>query len=168
MASTPRGRTPLGGRTSVNLPRSTEQELRVVAGRFGQRRFGTIVRVAIRRLMDQSPTLVEHRLAARRPLSVESHLVTIYLGEDLRAELDVYVATVDAQLAEVIRLACDLLLAELATARLDGAEIDLTDAVTQDVYRGAEPNSYIIRRHQERQTAGQQDGTRNSRFPARR
>lgn len=146
------GRTPFGGRTSVYLSLSTQREMRSLANQFGQRRFAAIARIAIRRMMTNSPILIAERVERRRPWSIESVPTPIFLGEELRSELDHFAGKIGAPLSELVRLACDMLLTELATARLDGNEIDLTEAVNAEVYRGSEPSrSRIIRRHELRQ-----------------
>lgn len=162
-----RGRIPIGGRTSAFLAVSTVQELRVVADRFGQRRFGAIVRIALRRLVSAPPDDLVERLAARRGWSTEQPPTPLWLGPDLRAELDVLAGASDGVVSELIRFGCDALLLELATARLNGAEIDLTDAVHEEMFRGSDPNRAELIRRRERKEARRRSEERSRRSRAK-
>ena len=124
---------------------STKAELQLLADRFGQRRLGAIVRIAIRRMLVSDVDLAA-LLPRRRGFDTEVTVVPIFLGEDLTAELTVLAERVSSSRAALIRLACDLFLAERSNSRRRGAELDLTDEVNAEVYRGVENRDALIRR----------------------
>lgn len=150
------GRVPIGGRHNVSVAVSTKAEIRLLADRFGQRRFGAIVRIAVRRLLIASsdedfPAL----LPKPRAFDSEMTVVPVFLGDDLTSELTELAGRLSSSRAELVRVACDRLLAEQASNLLNGVEVDLTDEVNAEVYRGIDNRDALIRRRMRAQTKSQ-------------
>lgn len=148
------GRVPIGGRHNISISASTKAELHLLAEPFGQRRVGAIVRIAIRRML-VSDVNYETLLTQRQGLDTERSIVPIFLGDDLTTELTALADQMASSRAELVRLACDLFLAELSTSRRRGVEADLTDEVNAEVYRGVENRDALIRRRMRAQARQQ-------------
>lgn len=144
------GRTPIGSRSNIKMDPETKRGIAILAAPFGQRRFGAVVRLAIRRMLAESPDGLGELLTARRQTQPSMVIAPVHLGDDLAAQLTELARDLGVHRAELIRLACDKLLTDIAIGRLNGSPIDLTEEVTAEAYLGEANRDTLIRRHQQR------------------
>jgi hypothetical protein len=130
----------------------TKRGIAILAEPFGQRRFGAVVRLAIRRLLAEPPANITELLTMRRDAEVVMVIAPVHLGDDLASQLTTFGQSLGFHRAELVRLACDKLLTDVATERLHGRPVDLTAEVTAEVYLGEANREKLIRRHLTKQT----------------
>ena len=136
------GRAPIGARTSLNFPAATKDALQSFASRFGQRRGGAVVRIAVRRLVDRPGPLAKE-VSAQKGLPVGVQM-PVYLGEDLDLELDRLATKYKTSRVAIVRIASERFLAWIAEQGLHSATVGLA----AEVYRGAANRDLLIRRRE--------------------
>lgn len=143
------GRTPIGVPRTIYVSQSDRSELWFIADHFGQRRRGPLVRVAIRRMLDNVPAAVLASLLAYPDEVRDPVQVNIYLGDELMKRLGLREQEHEAGRSTLVRLACRMLLAELR--RGDVVPSDLTDAINSEVFNGEANRQLLISRRERRE-----------------
>lgn len=152
------GRTPIGPPVGVFLSADVDLALRAIAEPFGQRRRSAVIRVAIRRLLaDQqglgaAARLREENRATRPPCAA---VVNMHLDKPTTAELDGLATQHGTTRAEIMRIAVDRFLLELAELRLAGTPFDIETAVNEEIFNGTANRERLIARRQRREAARQ-------------
>ena len=153
-----RGRTPIGPPVGVFLSADVDRALRAVAEPFGQRRRSAVIRVAIRRLLadqDCLGTAVRLREENRATRPLFDAVVNMHLDMPTRAGLDGLAARHGTTRAEIMRIAVDRFLLELAELRLAGTPFDIETAVNAEIFNGTANRERLIARRQRREAARQ-------------
>ncbi|MDH6284673.1 CopG family transcriptional regulator [Prescottella agglutinans] len=148
------GRTPIGPAIQVQFSKEAHLALIAVAEPFGQRRRSAVIRIAIGRLLaDQADldALVRERERNRATRPVFSSILNIHLDEELADRLSRLAHGLDTKRAELIRIALDKLLLELAQLRLAGTPFDIESAVYEEIFKGEASRDLLIRRRQRRE-----------------
>lgn len=152
------GRTPIGPPIAVVLAADVDLALRAIAEQFGQRRRSAVIRVAIRRLLaDQhglgtAVRLREDNRATRPAFDV---VVDVHLDEPTTTELGRLAIRHSTKRAEIIRIAVDRFLLELAELRLAGTPFDTETAINTETFNGTANRERLIARRKSREAARQ-------------
>ncbi|MBM9839627.1 ribbon-helix-helix protein, CopG family [Rhodococcus hoagii] len=145
------GRTPIGPAIQVQFSKEAHLALCAAAEPFGQRRRSAVIRVAIGRLLadrTRLESLVREREANRATRPAFSSIVNMHLDEGLADTLSRLARDVDSNRTELIRIAVDRFLADLALLRLAGTPFDLETAVNAEIFNGEANRDLLIRRRQ--------------------
>ncbi|NKR65375.1 ribbon-helix-helix protein, CopG family [Rhodococcus hoagii] len=149
------GRTPIGPAIHVQFAKEAHLALCAVAEPFGQRRRSAVIRVAIGRLLaDQRAnlaSLVRAREANRATRPAFSSIVNMHLGPELADTLSRVARDLDTNRTELIRIAVDRFLVDLAQLRLAGTPFDLEAAINAEIFNGEANRDLLIRRRQRRE-----------------
>ncbi|NKT45955.1 hypothetical protein GS676_24340 [Rhodococcus hoagii] len=152
------GRTPIGPPIGVFLSVDVDLALRAIAEPFGQRRRSAVIRVAIRRLLANQDGLeaavrLREENRATRPLF--DAVVNMHLDKPTKTELDGLAARHGTTRAEIMRIAVDRFLLELAKLRLAGTPFDIETAVNSEIFNGTANRDRLIARRQRHEAARQ-------------
>lgn len=148
------GRTPIGPAIGVQFSKEAHLALCAAAEPFGQRRRSAVVRVAISRLLGHQAGLTaivhsrKRNHATRPPFS---KVMNMHLDEDLTARLDTLARRLGVARGELIRIAVDRFVVEIAELRLAGAPFDLETAVNAEIFNGEASRDRLIRRRRRRE-----------------
>ncbi|WP_145238475.1 MULTISPECIES: ribbon-helix-helix protein, CopG family [Nocardiaceae] len=148
------GRTPIGPAIHVQFAKEAHLALIAVAEPFGQRRRSAVIRVAIGRLLaDQTnlESLVREREANRATRPTFSSIVNMHLGQELADNLSRAARALDTNRTELIRIAVDRFLVDLAQLRLAGTPFDLETAINAEIFNGEANRDLLIRRRLRRE-----------------
>ncbi|WP_430336144.1 ribbon-helix-helix domain-containing protein [Rhodococcus sp. ACT016] len=148
------GRWSVGPPIGVFFSEDANRALIAIAEPFGTRHRSGVIRVAIRRLLtDQAglPSLVEERARnsvtrPRFPVQMNMHL-----DEETAHHLADLARRLGANRGELIRIAVDLFLVDLAQLRLAGTPFDIEAALTDELFQGEASRDRLIRRGRRRQ-----------------
>ncbi|NKS02535.1 ribbon-helix-helix protein, CopG family [Rhodococcus hoagii] len=117
-----------------------------------------MIRVAIRRLLadqDGLGAVVHLREENRATRPLFDAVVNMHLDMPTRAELDRLAARHGTTRAEIMRIAVDRFLLELAELRLAGTPFDIETAVNEEIFNGTANRERLIARRQRREAARQ-------------
>lgn len=149
------GRTPIGPAIHVQFAKEAHLALCAVAEPFGQRRRSAVIRVAIGRLLADHranlASLVRAREANRATRPAFSSIVNMHLGPELADTLSRVARDLDTNRTELIRIAVDRFLVDLAQLRLAGTPFDLEAAINAEIFNGEANRDLLIRRRQRRE-----------------
>ncbi|MFZ2178393.1 MAG: CopG family transcriptional regulator, partial [Rhodococcus sp. (in: high G+C Gram-positive bacteria)] len=127
------------------LPSSKKQVWRL-AGRYGDKLNTALLRVALRRLLDEPGDLTGdlENIAPLRDLRLEIYpaRANVHFDETLRNKLDALAARVGSDRAELMRLAAKRLLDEPGI---------IDQAVTREIFRSEKNKRHLLARHARRQ-----------------
>ncbi len=148
------GRTPIGPPIRMQLSTEAHLALSAVAEPFGQRRRSAVIRVALGRILADHTDLAaivqaRERNRASRPTFPRN--VNMHVDEDLAHRLSDLADAHHITRAELIRIAVDRFLVELAQLRLAGTPFDLETAVNKEIFNGEANRNLLIRRRQRRE-----------------
>ncbi|MCD7052824.1 ribbon-helix-helix protein, CopG family [Rhodococcus sp. BH2-1] len=148
------GRTPIGPAIHVQFAKEAHLALIAVAEPFGQRRRSAVIRVAIGRLLADRTnleSLVRERDANRAARPAFSSIVNMHLGQELADTLSRVARDLDTNRTELIRIAVDRFLLDLAQLRLAGTPFDLETAINDEIFNGEVSRERLIRRRRRRE-----------------
>ncbi|AWK76214.1 CopG family transcriptional regulator (plasmid) [Rhodococcus oxybenzonivorans] len=140
------GRTGLSDKVEVMVNPSAKQQVWGLAGRHGDKLSTALVRVALRRLLDEPGDLAGdlENIAPLRDLRPEifSARVNVHFDAPLRDRLDALAALVGSDRAELMRLAAE---------RVLEAPGMIEHAVNHEIFRSEKNRAYLLARHVRRQ-----------------
>ena len=139
-------RTGLCDRVDVMINPSSRHRIRHLAGRYGDKLGTALLRVVLRRLLDEPGDLAAdlENIAPLRDLRPESYRATIkvHFDDPLRDKLDELAARVGSDRAELVRLA--------ARRVLDQPGL-IEHAVNDEIIRSDKHKAHLMARHARRQ-----------------
>ncbi|SEB29480.1 CopG family transcriptional regulator [Rhodococcus koreensis] len=139
-------RTGLSDRVDVMVNPSSRQQIRYLAGRYGDKLSTALLRVVLRRLLDEPGDLAAdlETIAPLRDLRPENYPATIKVNFDdpLRDKLDTLAAQVGSDRTELVRLA--------ARRVLDQPGL-IEHAVNDEIIRSDKHKAHLLARHARRQ-----------------
>ncbi|MFD9667177.1 ribbon-helix-helix protein, CopG family [Rhodococcus sp. NPDC059968] len=139
-------RTGLSDRVDVMVTPSSRQRIWYLAGRYGDKLNTALLRVALRRLLDEPGDLAAdlETIAPLRDLRPESYPATIkvHFDDPLRDKLDELAARVESDRTELVRLA--------ARRVLDQPGL-IEHAVNDEIIRSEKHKAHLMARHARRQ-----------------
>lgn len=150
------GRTPIDPPSRIQLSTEAHLALSAVAEPFGQRRRSAVIRVALGRILADHTDLaaiVQERETNRASRPTYPRNVNMHVDEDLAQRLSDLAATHHITRAELIRIAVDRFLVELAQLRLTGTPFDIETAVNHEIFNGEANRDRLIRRRRRREAA---------------
>ena len=140
------GRTGLSDKVEVMVNPSAKHRIWRLAGRHGDKLGTALLRVALRRLLEDPGDLTAdlEALAPLRDLRPESHpaRVNVHFGNPLRDKLDALAAQVGSDRAELMRLAAQ---------RVLEAPGMIEQAVNHEIFRSEKNRAPLMARHARRQ-----------------
>lgn len=148
------GRLRVGPPISIYLSADANQALVALAEPFGTRHRSGVVRVAIRRLLadqDGLPAIVDERVRNRATRPRFPALMNMHLDEETADRLLRLAQQLEITRVEVVRIAVDRFLLDIAQFRLAGAPFDIEAAVTDELFPGEANRDRLIRRSRKRQ-----------------
>ncbi|MGO4205179.1 hypothetical protein AB4Z09_26270 [Rhodococcus sp. TAF43] len=148
------GRTPIGPPIGVHFSEDANRALIAVAEPWGQRRRSAVVRVAIRRLLANQAGLqaiVEERARNRATQPPCPDLMNMHLDKATANQLTHLARQLETKRGELVRIALDRFLVELAQLRLAGTPFDIETAINRESYNGEENRERMIRRRRLRE-----------------
>ncbi|MGO4205009.1 hypothetical protein AB4Z09_25385 [Rhodococcus sp. TAF43] len=143
------GRTPIGPAVQVKFSLEAHQALIAVAAPFGQRRRSAVIRIAIGRLLASRAGLaaiVRERANNRATRPAFPYIVNMHIDPVLADRLARLALSLGIKRAELIRIAVDRFLVELAQLRLAGTPFDIETAINDEVFNGEANRDRLIRR----------------------
>lgn len=148
------GRLRVGPAIIIYLTEDANRVLISIAEPFGTRHRSGVVRVAIRRLLadqDALPARVAERArnGATRPRFPV--LMRMHLDEETADRLLRLAQRLETTRSELIRIALDQFLVDIAQLRLAGTPLDIEAAVTDELFQGEANRDRLIRRGRRRQ-----------------
>jgi predicted transcriptional regulator len=139
-------RTGLSDRVDVMINPSSKQQIWRLAGRYGDKLTTALLRVALRRLLDEPGDLTADldTIAPLRDLRPESYpaRANVHFDEALRDKLDALAARVGSDRAELMRLAAKRVLDDPGP---------IEQAVNQAIFRSEKNKTHLMARHARRQ-----------------
>jgi hypothetical protein len=160
------GRVRVGPAIIIYLSEDANRALIAIAEPFGTRHRSGVVRVAIRRLLAHQAglrALVKERArnSATRPRFPV--LMNMHLDEATAGRLARLAERFETTRAELVRIAFDRLLVDIAQLRLAGTPLDLEAAVTDELFQAEANRDRLIWRSRQRQAerarAEEKDGS---------
>ncbi|WP_458683396.1 hypothetical protein [Prescottella equi] len=147
-------RAPIGPAIHVQFAEEAHLALIAVAEPFGQRRRSGVIRVAIGRLLADQTDLasrVREIETNRATKPAFSNIVNMHLGQELADTLSRVARHLDTNRTELIRIAVDRFLVDLAQLRLVGTPFDLETAINAETFNGEANRELLIRRRRRRE-----------------
>ncbi|MDF3311645.1 CopG family transcriptional regulator [Rhodococcus sp. T2V] len=139
-------RSGLSDRVDVMVTPSSRQQIRRLAGRYGDKLGTALLRVVLRRLLDEPGDLAADldTIAPLRDLRPETYPATIkvHFDDPLRDKLDTLAARVGSDRTELVRLA--------ARRVLDQPGL-IEHAVNEEIIRSDKHKAHLMARHARRQ-----------------
>lgn len=139
-------RTGLSGRVDVMVNASSRQRIWHLAGRYGDKLGTALLRVVLRRLLDEPGDLAAdlETIAPLRDLRPENYPATIkvHVDDSLRDKIDTLAAQVGSDRTELVRLA--------ARRVLDQPGL-IEHAVNDEIIRSDKHKAHLLARHARRQ-----------------